>query len=484
MKLGIRDPNETPASRFIHDRLIDPEFYPDASSEKRATIAKSLADKLTHEGHLQAAEEDLSTQFFQVSTPMHIEMQASGEGDLLVFKNAKLAKVETNKNQDEILEEGLHELAATIGGRPIDIEHNKSENCGVYTAGRAGEDHYLYVDGFIWADRYPQIAQGIQAGTHGLSVDALAAKARCSLCEREFVAAQQYCEHILNRKSLGSRRTLIGLKAKGGAVTAKPAGTGTNFDSAHIYFVASHDEHALEGSWYDKHLKEGETIDDLPASDFADSKGRRFPYKIHGKVVEEGWQAAWSAAHGGHTGKTDSSAIAKLKRDKPKGVEISESLEEKDMNCPHCGKEGGEGAKCSACGKSMQASVIASELADALSKLQALTAEKTELVAASNQFEAAITKAKADVEASKTELQTVKLQSTMVARRVILAAMKDEDWDKAKETISKMDEPTFDLFSKSLTGGIALTASTSGPAGLRMPDQSLAAGSKTALTLK
>ena len=132
----------------------------------------------------------------------------------------------------------------------------------------------------------------------------------------------------------------------------------------------------------------------------------------------------------------------------------------------------------------MQASVIASELADALSKLQALTAEKTELVAASNQFEAAITKAKADVEASKTELQTVKLQSTMVARRVILAAMKDEDWDKAKETISKMDEPTFDLFSKSLTGGIALTASTSGPAGLRMPDQSLAAGSKTALTLK
>jgi hypothetical protein len=82
-------------------------------------------------------------------------------------------------------------------------------------------------------------------------------------------------------------------------------------------------------------------------------------------------------------------------------------------------------------------------------------------------------------------MKAAQLQSTLTARRVILAAMKDEDWEKAKETIVKMDEPTFDLFAKSLTGGIALTASTtSGGAGLRMPDQSLAAGSKPPLTLK
>ena len=467
---------------FVLARLADSDFYPEKSRDDRKSIAYALANKLLKEGHLTASEEETLMQFFQVSAPMHIEMQASGQGDLLVFKNAKLAKVETNKNQDEILKEGLQELEATIGGRPIDVEHDHAQNCGVYTAGRAGEDNYLYVDGFIWADRYPDVAMGVQAGTHGLSIDALAAKARCSVCQQEFTAAQQYCEHILNRKSLGSKRTLIGLKAKGGAVTAKPAGSGTNFDSAHIYFVASHDENTLQASWYDQYLEEGETVDDLPASDFADPKGRRFPYKIHGKVIESGWQAAWSAAHGGHTGVADSSAIAKLKRDKPKGVEISS--EEHAMNCPHCSKEGGEGAKCSACGKSMQASVIASELADALAKLQAITAEKTELVTAKTRFEAELVAARAELDTARNEMRAAQLQSTMTARRVILAAMKDEDWDKAKDTITKMDEPTFELFSKSLTGGIALTASTSGPAGLRMPDQSLAAGSKTALTLK
>ncbi len=485
MKLGIRE-NDPEMVKFIQDRMNDLEFYPEASQDRRRSIATNLAAKLVQEGHLQASDEDLHTQFFQVSTPMQIEMQASGQGDLLVFKNAKLAKVETNKNQDEILDEGLSELAATIGGRPIDVEHDRSQNCGVYTAGRTADDHYLYVDGFVWADRYPEAANGIQSGTHGLSIDAIAARARCSVCEQEFTSAQQYCEHILNRKSLGSKRTLLGLKAKGGAVTAKPAGTGTNFDSAEIYFVASHDENAITGSWYDKYLKEGETVDDLPASDFADSAGKRFPYKIHGKVIEEGWLAAWSAAHGGHTGEADTSAIAKLKRDKPKGVEISESLEESDMKCPHCGKEGGEGAKCTECNKSMQASVIASELADALAKLTALTAEKKDLVEAKSQVEADLKTAQTALVASKEELQAVKLQSTMVARRVQLAAMKDDDWEKAKDTISKMDEPTFELFSKTLTGGIALTASTTGTggAGLRMPDQSLAAGSKPPLTLK
>jgi len=127
----------------------------------------------------------------------------------------------------------------------------------------------------------------------------------------------------------------------------------------------------------------------LPASDFADPKGRRFPYKIHGKVDEAGWRAAWSAANGGHTGQKDESAIAKLKRDKPEGVTINEHMETTTMaeyKCPHCGNADGEDhEKCPKCGKSMSAALLAAELRDTQEKLKT---KKEELEAAMLELDA------------------------------------------------------------------------------------------------
>jgi hypothetical protein len=57
---------------------------------------------------------------------------------------------------------------------------------------------------------------------------------------------------------------------------------------------------------------------------------RKLPYKIHGKVNREGWKAAWIAAanqtarHPSFSGGPGQKAVlAKLRRDKPEGIEIS-----------------------------------------------------------------------------------------------------------------------------------------------------------------
>lgn len=88
-------------------------------------------------------------------------------------------------------------------------------------------------------------------------------------------------------------------------------------------------------------LPEGTTQGDLDDGDFAwlsdaykrgdesKSKGRKLPYKIHGTVNEDGWKAAWSRAHSMDDdafdgGPSRMTVLAKLKKDKPAGVEISD----------------------------------------------------------------------------------------------------------------------------------------------------------------
>ena len=250
---------------------------------------------------------------------------SDGHGDLLIFKGAVLARAEVNSNNDDIDARGIEELAASIAGRPIDLEHEAEAIVGMFTGGD-GAGGILRTDGIIWADRFPEHAEQVMGKKYGLSIEAMADRATCSKCGKEFLSASQYCDHLKKRRSSGARRRLHGLKSKGGALTKRPAGSGTGFDKSQVLVMASHGENALYGAhWYEEHLKNGETINDLPASDFADPEGRRFPYKIHGKVFPEGWKAAWSAAHGGHTGRADESAIEKLRRDKPEGVTIKET---------------------------------------------------------------------------------------------------------------------------------------------------------------
>lgn len=61
----------------------------------------------------------------------------------------------------------------------------------------------------------------------------------------------------------------------------------------------------------------------------AKSSGRKLPYKIHGTVNVDGWKAAWSRAHQDGTdfsgGPSQAAVIAKLAKDKPKGVDTGKA---------------------------------------------------------------------------------------------------------------------------------------------------------------
>jgi len=341
--------------------------------------------------------------FLQVNSPTDISLQASGQGDILVFKNAILCRAEVNKNLDEVLPDGIDELAVSIGGRPIDVEHDLSLNCGVFTAGRRTSENALSVDGFIWADRFPQTADGMQTGTHYLSIEADADKAKCSICGGEYDSATDYCDHLSNRRLTGAHRTMVGLKAKGGAVTKRPAGTDTAFDRSSLFFVASHEE------------KE--------------------------KVT---------------------------------------TMAEKEMaKCPRCGEMVEANETCAKCGKSMEASVIAAELAEALARLN-------EIVNLKEQLQAAHDKLAADLEAAKTDAQkeketlSAKVSDLVASIRRSALGLGDEDWNKRKEVILRMDDEAFNLMVASISESKSKTI-----AGVRLPEP-VAGGTqiKEPITLK
>jgi len=172
---------------------------------------------------------------------------------LLHFKNYILARPETNKNKDRVDEQGIKELASTIAGMPIDYNHDPAKNVGTFTAGRVGQEGELRVDGIIWLDRCD--ANGVSAedvlkDRYGMSVEAEATTAECSLCHKVHTNESQYCEHlriqgkdqgIRSKLKYGAERIMRGLRAMGGAFTYSPAGNGTGADGlSGMVFCASH----------------------------------------------------------------------------------------------------------------------------------------------------------------------------------------------------------------------------------------------------
>lgn len=160
---------------------------------------------------------------------------------LLYFKNAVLARAETNANKDNIDDDGLNQVASTLPMTAIDLEHRRKQIVGFYTAARVA-DHALYCDGVIFADRFPDEAKGVQDGTYRLSIEAKAENAICSMCNSVFESAQDYCAHLSSQLTSGATRLMRGLTAKGGAITKIPAGTNTGFDPRQIELVASLNE--------------------------------------------------------------------------------------------------------------------------------------------------------------------------------------------------------------------------------------------------
>lgn len=141
------------------------------------------------------------------------------EGELLYFKNAVLARAEVNKNRDGVTLDGIRELAQTLPMMPITDDHAEKSVVGFFTkaAHVAGA---LVTEGVIYARRFPEIAKGIRDGSLKLSIEAFAKKANIE----------------------NGVRWLSGMRAIGGGVTPKPAGTGTSFDAEGFVMIAHIEE--------------------------------------------------------------------------------------------------------------------------------------------------------------------------------------------------------------------------------------------------
>lgn len=220
--------------------LANNDFHAQETDERRRELAEVLASAVVSQNSVDGSE----PQFAPIESEDGIVLEAANDGELIRFKNAILAREETNKNGDTISADNINELAASIVGRAIDIDHNRSKNAGIITEAKAGQDKgkaALFVGGLLWRDRYPVEVDGIRKGVNHLSVEAMADVAICSVCQGEFGKSSRYCNHLMARKASGAKRAFNGLRGKGMGITPKPAGD-AQFDRDNIFVVANHQE--------------------------------------------------------------------------------------------------------------------------------------------------------------------------------------------------------------------------------------------------
>ena len=159
---------------------------------------------------------------------------------ILRFDEAVLARVEVNKNRDEISAENLAELAATLPLQWIDSGHDTKKRQGFYIDARV-QDLALLTSGIIWTDDDPEIPRKLATGELQFSMEATAESARCTVCSKTFEREEQYCDHLdplENRGSFNANRQLFGMVATGGAMTPRPAGTDTRADPSKLQMIA------------------------------------------------------------------------------------------------------------------------------------------------------------------------------------------------------------------------------------------------------
>jgi len=170
-----------------------------------------------------------------------IKFEAAEGGEILYFKHAVVARVETNKNMDEISEEGAYELASSIAVMPIDDDHIEQRIVGIFSDAEV-EEGAVSTNGVIYARRFPDIVSDLYMGKRWLSIEADAEMAECSVCGGRFKRKDELCAHLCSpiqvRRKEGYRRKLSGLRAIGGGITPHPAGTDTSFDPTNFKMVA------------------------------------------------------------------------------------------------------------------------------------------------------------------------------------------------------------------------------------------------------
>jgi hypothetical protein len=159
---------------------------------------------------------------------------------ILQFDNFVYARAEVNKNRDEVSRENLNELAASLPLNWIDWGHDDKKRTGFFISAKVDGDA-VTTGGIIWTDDDPRLPAKLAAGELQMSMEADADRAKCSVCGKEFASEKQYCEHLTpleNRFRFNASRQLFGMKAVGGALVARPAGTDTKADPNALHMIA------------------------------------------------------------------------------------------------------------------------------------------------------------------------------------------------------------------------------------------------------
>lgn len=164
-------------------------------------------------------------------------------GTMLKFHDVVLAREEVNANNDEFTGTFLADIAAGMKKMPlpIDFEHVPDKIVGAYSDANH-LDKALPTAGFIYSSRFPDVATGLLNNSYGFSIEASSTESKCSKCGGVFGEHDDYCIHIRDvsaKKMHNARRILVHGRAVGGAVTRKPAGSGTRVDPDKVDVLAS-----------------------------------------------------------------------------------------------------------------------------------------------------------------------------------------------------------------------------------------------------
>jgi hypothetical protein len=217
-------------------------------------------------------------------------------------------------------------------------------------------------------------------------------------------------------------------------------------------------------------LPQGMTQTDLGDGDFAwlsnaykrdevtKDEGRKLPYKIHGKVNENGWKAAMAAASGARAdmdfvgGPNKLQVIRKLCRDKPEGVEsaVCDELESKG-GCTNLTGENEGSQKCIA------------EMQDTIktlgARVDALDTSNKDLVKTNEELKTA-NKQLMDDKTGREQAEHLALVNSVVDLRVKAGHVKEEERAKTMEIFAKMPNDALTLMKVDLEKQVMAVAAS------------------------
>lgn len=389
-------------------------------------------------------------QFFFTLVAAHLS------GELLAFKGT-LARAEQNKNGDDIDSEGIKQIAETLKMTPVTLEHADRQVVGVWTEASVVNDS-VEAQGVLYARRFPEIADGLVNGQYQLSVEASAHKAVCKACGKEVASPEDYCEHLIKGKESGYYplgRILRDMRAFGGALVRKAAGTATLIDPMSIRMVASDVSRAevplpsveeMIGM-----LVNGEYIpqDERAKMDEADFAGPHNSFPIRNQ--EDVYDAARLT---GHADDPEAVKHAITRIAERKGLKLPDSWDTKKVEA----KGGGTmKVKCSLCGQEFEAEELEAHVREELRP------KTLELEASLKAKEDELTTLKTDLETKATELAAVRENEGLMrisARLVKAEQVFGSVPDAKKPVIARMDDEAFALFLE--TGEQAKVAAAKG----------------------